>query len=259
MSATLKCPSCGAGASGRFCSSCGAALAGGACGSCGEPLAAGARFCRACGTTAGTPAPRGTAPAADRTPWIVAGIAAVAFLAVTIAWLARGETGAAATTVATSAPSDATAAADLVDLSSMTPKERFDRLYNRVMRAAEAGDMATVDRFSPMAVMAYAQLDSVDADARYHLSMLLLHTGQVPAAKAAADSIQLAQPKHLFGYMIAGSVARFRKDTPALQAAYRGFLAAYEAELAAGRQEYQEHERAVADFRAAALEGTQAN
>ena len=30
------------------------------------------------------------------------------------------------------------------DISNMSPKERYDRLYNRVMRAAESGDQATV-------------------------------------------------------------------------------------------------------------------
>ena len=47
----------------------------------------------------------------------------------------------------------------------MSPRERFNRLYNRIMTAAQSGDEATVSRFTPMALMAYAQLDTIDADA----------------------------------------------------------------------------------------------
>ena len=43
----------------------------------------------------------------------------------------------------------------LPDLASMTPREQFDRLYNRVMQASEQGDTATANRFSPMALQAY--------------------------------------------------------------------------------------------------------
>ena len=42
----------------------------------------------------------------------------------------------------------------------MTPRERFDRLFNRIMQAAERGDSAQVERFTPMALGAYHQLDT---------------------------------------------------------------------------------------------------
>ena len=134
----------------------------------------------------------------------------------------------------------------------MTPKDRFDRLYNRVMRAAEAGDEATVEQFSPMARMAYAQLDEVNADARYHMAMLYLHTGGVPEASAVADTLLLKDPGHLFGYMLKGSIARFSKDDKGLAAARKGFLDSYDAEMKKNRPEYGEHQRAVDDFKTAA-------
>lgn len=139
------------------------------------------------------------------------------------------------------------------DISNMTPKERYDRLYNRVMRAAEAGDQATVAQFTPMTVMAFQQLDSIDADARFHMAMLLLHTGQAHGAQAEADSILKFSPGHLFGYMIRGAVARWDKNGPALKRAQEEFLARYDSEMKAKRPEYGEHERAVSDFRAAAM------
>jgi len=140
------------------------------------------------------------------------------------------------------------------DISNMSPRERFNRLYNRVMQAAQSGDEATVTRFTPMALMAYAQLDTIDADARYHTALLRVHTGDVEASHALADTILTQSPGHLFGYIIEGTVARFRKDEKALDRAYTGFLKHYDAEMKAGRPEYPEHSTSLGDFRKAALQ-----
>jgi hypothetical protein len=140
------------------------------------------------------------------------------------------------------------------DISNMGPRERFNRLYNRVMQAAQGGDEATVTRFTPMALMAYAQLDTIDVDARYHAALLKVHTGDVDGPLALADSILTRSPGHLFGYMIQGTVARFRKNETALGRAYAGFLTHYDAEMKADRAEYLEHRVSVDDFRKAALE-----
>ena len=78
------------------------------------------------------------------------------------------------------------------DISNMTPRERFNRLYNRVMQAAQSGDEATVSRFTPMALAAYAQLDTIDSDARYHAALLKVHTGNVAESRALADTILAA-------------------------------------------------------------------
>ncbi len=142
------------------------------------------------------------------------------------------------------------------DISRMSPRERFNRLYNRVMQAAQAGDEATVSRFTPMALMAYAQLDTVDADARYHAALLQVHTGDVNASRALGDSILRQNPGHLFGYMIQGTVARFQKDPKALSRAYAAFLKQYDGEIKLGRPEYSEHQTSLQDFRKAALEAT---
>jgi hypothetical protein len=139
------------------------------------------------------------------------------------------------------------------DLSTMSPRERFNRLYNRIMRGAESGDEATVTRFTPMAMMAYAQLDTVDADARFHAALLQVHTGNADGAKALGDTVLSQTPGHLFGYVILGTVARWKKDEPALRKAYAGFLQHYDAEMKAGRTEYDEHTKSLEDFRKAAL------
>jgi hypothetical protein len=140
------------------------------------------------------------------------------------------------------------------DIGAMSPRERFDRLYNRIMTAAESGDEATVTRFTPMALMAYAQLPDLDADARYHAALLKVHTGDAAGALALADTILAGNPGHLFGYVVRATVARWQKDDKALSAAYAGFLGHYDAEMKAGRTEYAEHTRALDEFRKAAQE-----
>jgi hypothetical protein len=142
------------------------------------------------------------------------------------------------------------------DISSMSPRERFNRLYNRVMEAAQSGDEASVSRFTPMALLAYAQLDTVDADARYHAALLKAHTGEIDASGALADSILARDPGHLFGYVVRGTVARFRKDQKALSQAYAAFLKRYDGEIKLGRPEYSEHQTSLQDFRKAALDAT---
>jgi hypothetical protein len=184
----------------------------------------------------------------DRTPWLIAGALLAGLLAVLLVLLTR-ETPRVAVAEPVSPPAEVPP-----DISTMSPRERFNRLYNRVMQAAQSGDEATVSRFTPMALMAYAQLDTIDADARYHTALLKVHTGDVEASRALADSILAQSPGHLFGYIIQGTVARFRKDQKALARAYRGFLKHYDGEMKAGRPEYQEHRTSLDDFRKAALD-----
>jgi hypothetical protein len=181
--------------------------------------------------------------------WVAGGFTLIAILA--LAWPARPRPA----SVAPQAPGGEgpPEGGTPPDLSSLTPRERFDRLYNRVMRAAESGDTATVARFSPMAVMAYSQLDSVDADARYHAAVLQLHVrGDTAGALRLADSILAIQPHHLFGYLIRGTAARLAGDQSLLARASADFLAAWDAETRANRPEYRDHQAMLDQFRAAA-------
>lgn len=211
-------------------------------------LSPGARYCAECGLKVGAELGAGRR---ERTPWIVAGACMAGLLAVLLVMLTRNAPAPGGTPVA--AASEALAEAP-PDIGNMSPRERFNRLYNRIMTAAQAGDEATATRFMPMALMAYAQLDTVDADARYHLALLKAHNGEVDASRALADSILARDPRHLFGYVIRGTVARFRKDQKGLNAAYEGFLTRYDEEMKAGRQEYEEHRTSIRDFHAAALQ-----
>jgi hypothetical protein len=135
------------------------------------------------------------------------------------------------------------------DISAMTPRERFDRLFNRIMQAAERGDSLEVRRFTPMALGAYQQLEDHDLDARYHAAVLHLGVGDFAPAYALADTILGESPHHLFGYLIRGTAAGFQGDAAARARAERDFLQNYPAEMAAKRVEYLEHKPVIEDFR----------
>ena len=141
------------------------------------------------------------------------------------------------------------AAGPAPDISRMSPRDRFDRLFNRIMQAADQGDTVQIQRFLPMALGAYSQLDSVDIDARYHAAVLHLQGGDAPGALALADTILAAVPTHLFGYVVRGEAARLQNDTAARARAQRDFLAHYDAEMRARRVEYLEHEPAIEEFK----------
>ena len=214
------------------CVHCGSESAGKYCHNCGKSLQAGAR------------------PGLS-IPWVIAAAAGGGFLVLLIMVLARQQPAAAGNSPA-QGPFSSSAAGTPPDISNMSPRERFDRLYNRVMAAAEGGDQATVNQFTPMAITAYSQLDTVDPDARFHLALLSLHTGDPAAVEALADTILQQVPGHLFAYMIRGAQARFAGDSVALKQAYADFLGHYDAEMAAARPEYADHKRSVDDFAAAA-------
>jgi hypothetical protein len=131
----------------------------------------------------------------------------------------------------------------------MTPRERFDRLFNRIMQAAERRDSTEVRRFTPMALGAYDQLDSRDADARYHAAVLHMQVGGLDAARALADTILIESPRHLFGYVIRGEVAELRGAAQPLQQARRDFLAQYASQIATKRVEYLEHQPVLDEFK----------
>ncbi len=248
-----ECPQCHATGQGHFCTSCGTALAGGAsCRACGATMPPGMRFCGICGVPAhGGP---GVAPAVPGSSpgWYLAGTALVV-VAVAFVLVLRSQGGPPPPAAAPGA-TPAAAPPPLPDLSTMTPRERFDRLYERVMTASQTGDQATVTTFTPMALGAYAQLDTIDADARYHLSMLELHQGGVEVARAQADTILRTDPGHLLGYVVAAAVARWTQNDAELARIYRDFLSRYDAEIAVGRPGYVEHAAMLADVKRTAEE-----
>jgi hypothetical protein len=215
----------------KFCSVCGAPRSG--------------PFCSSCGAAAGGVTQRSQRPGRL---WAAGGFL---LLAVTALVLTVRRERSRAVPAAESIPGGTAESGTPPDLSTMTPRERFDRLYNRVMRAAEQGDSATVLRFSPMAFGAYSQLDTVDADARYHAAVLRLHVqSDTAAALRLADTILQQHPRHLFGFLVRGMAGRLVGDERLLSRASADFLAAWDSELKVGRPEYRDHQAMLDQFRA---------
>jgi hypothetical protein len=128
-----------------------------------------------------------------------------------------------------------------VDLSSMTPREAADRLFNRVMTAVSANDSTEVVSFLPMAIRAFELAEPLDADGKFHLVLLRL-TGQFNAeALVGAEEILSEQPNHLLGLAMAGDASQALGDAAGARAYYRRWLDAYESEMGKDLLEYRDH------------------
>ncbi|HEV7837609.1 MAG TPA: zinc ribbon domain-containing protein [Gemmatimonadaceae bacterium] len=246
------CPSCGAAAHGRYCANCGAPLAGATCISCSADLSPGAKFCHRCGTPAGGVTP----PAVSKTsslPWIVA---ALAFLALFAMAAGRGFNARRSNTVDGSqnalpqaglddrgTPSaDQSTGVRAPDISSLSPQERADRLYNRVMLLATQGKADSVQFFAPMALTAYQMLAPLNADQRYDMGRIGEVVGAIPLAKAQADSILRENPNHLLGLILEARLAMLAGDTTQLHAYERRLITAEKSEASKKREEYLRHQ-----------------
>jgi hypothetical protein len=148
-------------------------------------------------------------------------------------------------------PPSGPAGPPVADISQMTPREAADRLFDRIVRAAEAGDTAQVVRFQPMALSAYSMLEQ-DGDTRYHVGLIHSLTGNDDAARAQLDSLRATSPDHLLATMLEFSLAQLAGDEAGRRRAYRTFLDAYDAEFATQQPEYLAHQEAIDAFRAAA-------
>ena len=139
--------------------------------------------------------------------------------------------------------------AGTTDLSTMTPREQADRLFDRVMRASEGGDSGEVTFFGPMAIQAYGMIGKLDADARFHVGLIEAALANEAGATAQADTLEKQTPRHLFVSLIRWEVANRRGDSAALRRVYRQFLDNYDAEMASGKSEYEMHRIRLQAFR----------
>jgi len=242
------CPACGRSATGRYCSACGSPLTANTCIECDAPLEPDARFCNQCGTPVGGKAAvrrYDAAPARSKDsilPWVIAGAAFVLLLALVAI---RGRGGSAPDASPTFDPASAPAASRAPDISSLSPRERADRLYDRVMRYAEAGQTDSLQFFAPMAIASFEMVRPVDAHVRYDLGRIAEVAGLEPVARAQADTILATEPAHLLGLTLASTAARMRNDAAAFQQFDRRLIAAEPAERRRAVDEYQRHSRDI--------------
>ena len=137
---------------------------------------------------------------------------------------------------------DGGAAVRAPDISNLSPEERADKLYNRVMLLASQGKVDSVQFFAPMALTAYQMLAPLNADQRYDMGRIGEVVGAIPLAKAQADSILRENPNHLLGLILEARLATLAGDTIQLHSWERKLLAAEKAEAAKKRDEYVRHQ-----------------
>ncbi len=133
------------------------------------------------------------------------------------------------------------------DISSLSPHERADRLYNRVMLLASQGKVDSVQFFAPMALTAYQMLSPLNADQRYDMGRIGEVAGAIQLAKAQADTILRDNPNHLLGLILEARLATLAGDTTQLHAYERRLIAAEKAEASKKRDEYLRHQDDIAN------------
>jgi len=220
------------------------------CEQCGNSLSATARFCANCGysisgdapATAGSSAGRGAgAVPAALAPWLLPIVAIVAIVG--YALVSRSSGGAPA------AAADPAAGATILapDISSLSPDERVDRLFNRIMTLASAGKDDSVAFFAPMAVSSFSALMPLNVHRRYDLGLVLLVSGDTDGAKAQADTILSSSPTHLLGLALAMRASNASGNAAEFKRVGAKFTASLTAERAKALPEYADHAPDIAD------------
>ncbi|MBY0488804.1 MAG: zinc ribbon domain-containing protein [Gemmatimonadaceae bacterium] len=243
------------------------------CSECGAPLSPTAKFCHACGHQVGAAAPAVPAPAvpasavqasavededtappaplvtrakssATALPWLLglAGlIAGSAYLATT-----QPKPSEAAAPPGMAAPfANGGSGAAPPDIANMSPNERANRLYGRIMAYVQAGKADSAAFFAPMALAAHEMLETKSIDERYHLGQINEMLGNAAVAAAHADTILKAEPENLLGLMLATHAARLANKAADIKTFDALFLKVLDAQLATKKPEYDMHKAEI--------------
>lgn len=232
----MTCPNCGAeDQEGKYCAECGASIRD-ECPECGARLAPEDRYCPECGSAV-------AGEARGRTHWW---IAAAAALVVVLILLIPERAERAGPLPAVDPEAGTPLGPDMGFTGDM--RRDADRLFNRVMAAAEQGQTAEVNQFMPMAIQAYEAVPDLDHDGLFHLAILYLTAGSHGMAVATAEDILEDEPGHILGLGVAGSAAAEAGDHPAAMAYFRRLLDAYPTEVGRQIPEYLHHEVMLEEY-----------
>jgi hypothetical protein len=225
------------------------------CSECGTKLNTDARFCHNCGSPI-----HGRGSHDDRTTWNARapwtgsnalrwGVPALAVaLLIVLTIVQRSSRGGAQDSAQREPLGTGAGTVQAPDISSMSPDERADRLFNRVMRLSSEGKADSAAFFGPMAMGAIEALAPLNSHRRYDMGLVALVTGDAAKGAAEADTILAQRPTHLLGLSLAARAADARGDTTASRNFRRRLIAAEPAERRSALPEYTDHD---ADVRAA--------
>jgi hypothetical protein len=221
------------------------------CAACRSILTPGARFCHRCGAAVGAApvgappmAPvRGTGPVARGSylPWTLVGLAVVALFVIMMAQRSSSILPPEATDDRGGAPLGSAAGGAAPDISTLSPRERESRLFDRIMRLASEGKRDSVAFFASMVPAVFESLAPLDLDLRYDYGRIGEVSGNVELAAAQADTILRQSPNHLLGLILAARVAELRGDESRRTALERQLLLVEASELRKSLDEYSAH------------------
>ncbi len=128
------------------------------------------------------------------------------------------------------------------DISTMSPRERAARLYDRIMRYEEEQKTDSLQVFAPMAMAAYEMLGAeFDIDARYDYGRIATAAGKYDIALAEADTMLSKFPNHLLALALRARTQTALGKSSEAGKAWKQFLEAKDAELKKNYPEYQNH------------------
>lgn len=225
-------------------------------------MPAGASYCTECGAPVAAEAGGGGAP--EWAPWLIGAVSVVIVAVLVLVYLPGGSDTGAATGPPTGAgqqqsltpPGEPGDAAPGMGGLSSDMRTNADRLFNRIMMAAEQGDEAEVAQFMPMAIQAYEMVEGLDDDGLFHLSLLHLTGGAPDRAMETAGRILEDNPDHLLGLAVAAQAAEQAGDSAQAAEYWQRFLDAYDAESGKPLPEYVDHQPILPEYRVMAREAT---
>jgi tetratricopeptide (TPR) repeat protein len=127
------------------------------------------------------------------------------------------------------------------DISQMSPREAADRLFNRVMESASAGDSVSAQGFMPMALQAYQMAQPLDMDGLFHVALLQITAGQLDAALSTALQMLETETNHILALGAAAAAAAELGDAAQARAYHQQVLDSYDSEAGRSLPEYEGH------------------
>lgn len=127
------------------------------------------------------------------------------------------------------------------DISQLTPAQRAERLYDRIMSEAEAGKTENVRTFLPMAIAAYEMIAPLNLDQRYDLGRIGEVSGDTTLVRAQADTILRERSTHLLGLILGAKAARMAGNEPHARQFDVRLLSVADRERSSGLAEYLLH------------------